>query len=152
MSIALCAIGIFAYKELNTLVVVGMMIHLAIYQLSMGTYMFVYVVQVAEERAQTLGIGVTWFFVTILTLTTNTLFDTLGNAGTFWMFAGLTLAGAVVIQLVVRETKGLTEEQIKQLYVPQRLQMKNSITGIGTSVLDDASTRLVSPNQSPSQV
>ena len=51
MSIALCAIGIFAYKELNTLVVVGMMVHLAIYQLSMGTYMFVYVVQVAEERA-----------------------------------------------------------------------------------------------------
>ena len=82
---------------MDTLVVVGMMVHLAIYQLSMGTYMFVYVVQVAEERAQTLGIGVTWFFVTILTLTTNTLFETLGNAGTFWLFAGLTIVGAVVI-------------------------------------------------------
>ena len=97
MSIALCAIGIFAYKEMDNLVVVGMMVHLFIYQLSMGTYMFVYVVQVAEERAQVLGIGVTWFFVTILTLITNTLFDTLGNAGTFWMFAGLTIVGAVVI-------------------------------------------------------
>lgn len=82
---------------MDNLVVVGMMVHLFIYQLSMGTYMFVYVVQVAEERAQVLGIGVTWFFVTILTLITNTLFDTLGNAGTFWMFAGLTIVGAVVI-------------------------------------------------------
>ena len=82
---------------MDNLVVVGMMVHLFIYQLSMGTYMFVYVVQVAEERAQVLGIGVTWFFVTILTLITNMLFDTLGNAGTFWMFAGLTIVGAVVI-------------------------------------------------------
>ena len=51
MSIALCAIGIVAYKELNTLVVIFMMVHLTIYQLSMGTYMYVYVAQVAEERA-----------------------------------------------------------------------------------------------------
>ena len=51
MSIALCGIGIVAYKELNTLVVIFMMVHLTIYQLSMGTYMYVYVAQVAEERA-----------------------------------------------------------------------------------------------------
>ena len=51
MSLALCAIGIVAYKELNTLVVIFMMVHLTIYQLSMGTYMYVYVAQVAEERA-----------------------------------------------------------------------------------------------------
>ena len=118
MAIALGLIGLFAQMNLNTWVVIMMMIHLTIYQLSMGTYMFVYVAQVAEERAQTLGIGVTWFFVTVLTLLTNTLFDTLGNAGTFWLFGGLTLIGAIVLQFVIRETKGLTQDEIKRLYWP----------------------------------
>ena len=147
MAIALGLIGYFASRNMNTLVVIAMMVHLTIYQLSMGTFLFVYVAQVAEERAQTLGIGVTWFFVTILTLITNTLFDKLGNAGTFWLFAGLTLVGAVVIQLVIRETKGLKEDEIKMLYVPERLQLKNSaIGGIGNTYMteDDASTKLVS--------
>ena len=74
----------------------------------MGTFVFVYIAKVAEERAQTFGIGVTWFFVTVITLTTNTLFDTLGSAGTFWMFGVATIIGAIVIQLVIRETKGLS--------------------------------------------
>ena len=116
----------------------------------MGTYMFVYVAQVAEERAQTLGIGVTWFFVTVLTLLTNTLFDTLGNAGTFWLFGGLTLIGAIVLQFVIRETKGLSQDEIKRLYWPQRLQKNQSVMGIGTSVIDsEASTPLKRGDSSP---
>ena len=51
MAIALSLIGFFASREENTLVVIAMMVHLTIYQLSMGTFLFVYVAQVAEERA-----------------------------------------------------------------------------------------------------
>ena len=51
MAIALSLIGFFASKNMNTLVVIAMMVHLTIYQLSMGTFLFVYVAQVAEERA-----------------------------------------------------------------------------------------------------
>ena len=51
MAIALGLIGLFASMDSNTWVVIMMMVHLTIYELSMGAFVVVYIAQVAEERA-----------------------------------------------------------------------------------------------------
>ena len=81
-----------------------------------------YIGQVAEEKAASVAIFTIWFFVFVLALTTDTLFKVLGNQGTFWFFSGLTLIGAVLFMLTIRETKGLSDEDIKALFVPSRLK------------------------------
>ena len=81
-----------------------------------------YIGQVAEEKAASLAIFNIWFFVFVLALTTNFLFNSLGNQGTFWLFSGLTLIGGVIFIFTIRETKGLTDEEIKVLFVPKELK------------------------------
>merc|ERR1712083_207072 len=103
-------------------VVICMMIDLFIYQTTLGTYTWVYIGQVAEEMAASLAIFTIWFFVFILALTTDSLFDGLGNQGTFWFFSGLTLVGGVLILITHKETKGLSDEEIKVLFVPENLK------------------------------
>ena len=81
-----------------------------------------YIGQVAEEKAASLAIFGIWFWTFVLALTTDSLFNGLGNEGTFWLFSGLTLMGAVLFIITIRETKGLTDEEIKVLFVPKELK------------------------------
>ena len=101
-----------------------------------------YIGQVAEEKAASLAIFTIWFFVFILALTTDSLFKGLGNQGTFWFFSGLTLVGAVLIMITHKETKGLTDEEIKVLFVPEKLRSYSELkktggktVGIGSSII-----------------
>ena len=55
-------------------------------------------------------------------LTTIILFQKLGNEGTFWLFAILTFLGATSMYFFLQEIKGLSQEELKQLYVPNRLR------------------------------
>ena len=122
MGVLLFLIGLFAMLNQNNWVVICMMADLFIYQITLGSFTWVYVGQVAEEKAASLAIFNIWFFVFVLALTTNSLFNGLGNQGTFWLFSGLTLAGAIIFIFTIRETKGLTDEEIKVLFVPKELK------------------------------
>ena len=92
---------------MNTCLVVTMMVDLAIYQLTMGNSMFVYIGTVAEERSASIAICMNWTLTLLLMLTTIILFQVLGNEGTFWLFALLTFVGSILICLTLREIKGL---------------------------------------------
>ena len=81
-----------------------------------------YIGQVAEEKSASVAIFTIWFFVFVLALITDSLFKLFGNQGTFWLFSGLTFAGAILLMITIRETKGLTDEEIKVLFVPERLK------------------------------
>ena len=122
MGTMLFLIGLFAMLNKNNLVVVCMMIDLFFYQITLGTYTWVYIGQVAEEKAASLAVFTIWFFVLVLALTTNAMFSGFGNQGTFWLFSGLTFAGAIIFIITIKETKGLNDDQIKHLFVPEDLR------------------------------
>ena len=71
MAICLGVIGILAAENMNTLLVVIMMVFLAVYQLTLGTYCWVYLGAVACDEGLSIGTGVIWFGVLILTVSTN---------------------------------------------------------------------------------
>ena len=143
MGISLFLIGLFALLEMNNLVVIFMMIDLFFFQTTLGSFTWVYIGQVAEEKASALAMFNLWFWTFCLALTTNALFTGLGNVGTFWLFSGLTLAGAFIFMVTIRETKGLTDEEIKALFVPDELKKRVSLRksgqlqpGIASSLID----------------
>ena len=116
MAICLSVIGILAAENMNTLLVVIMMVFLAVYQLTLGTYCWVYLGAVACDEGLSIGTGVIWFGVLILTVSTNTMFDKMGSAGVFFFFAAGSFASAVFFFFFLKETKGLSREETQALY------------------------------------
>lgn len=55
-----------------------------------------------------------WVLAFIVTKTFKNLNDGLGNGGTFWLFAGVTLVGVIFVFLAVPETKGKSLNEIQQ--------------------------------------
>ena len=113
IAVSMALIGLFAKLGMNSALVITMMVDLAIYQLTMGNYMFVYIGSVAEERSASIALFLNWTGTLILMLTTIILFQKLGNEGTFWLFAILTFLGSALMYCLLREIKGLSQEEIK---------------------------------------
>jgi SP family galactose:H+ symporter-like MFS transporter len=55
-----------------------------------------------------------WVFNFIVSFTFLTLFDTIGKAGTFWLYAGVGVLGWFFCHLYVPETKGVSLETIEK--------------------------------------
>lgn len=110
LSICMAVIGILAIEEMNTLLVVVMMIYLAVYQWTLGTYCWVYLGAVACEEGLSLGTATIWAGVLILTISTNTMFNVLGSAGVFFFFSAGSAASAVFFFFFLKETKGISRE------------------------------------------
>ena len=74
------------------------------------------------------------------------MFSGLGNQGTFWLFSGLTLAGAIIFIITIKETKGLTDDQIKHLFVPDDLKKQTEFRKSGAIAASTMTTN-TSENQ-----
>lgn len=60
------------------------------------------------------------FFVSVLTisLSTQSIFDYLGNTWTFLLFCGFNLFGGIFVAIFIKEIDGLSKNEIKALYEP----------------------------------
>ena len=106
MGVSLIVIAVFAMEDYNDLLVYTMMVYLAVYQWTLGTYTWVYLGAVACDEGLSLATFFTWapFFPA-------GMFDSLGTAGTFYFFAGGTLVMYVFFHFFLKETKGITRDQ-----------------------------------------
>lgn len=119
MAIFEVATGVFAMLGWNNSVVACMLISVFIYMATMGPYTYVYCAEIGNEQNQAIGLILGESL--ILSLTVNYMFDGIGVSGTFFVFAFLSGLVAAILYVYMRETKGLTQEQTKILYVPQHL-------------------------------
>ena len=116
MGISMAIVAVLEIETKDTLLICFMMIFLAFYQWTLGTYSWVYLPQVACDEGLSLGTATLWGTVFIISLTTNAMFDGLGSAGTFFFFAGGSLASAVFFFFFLKETKGLSRDECQKLY------------------------------------
>ena len=120
MGISMAIVAVLEIETKDTLLICFMMIFLAFYQWTLGTYSWVYLPQVACDEGLSLGTATLWGTVFIISLTTNLMFDGLGSAGTFFFFAGGSLASAVFFFIFLKETKGLSRDECQKLYSRNR--------------------------------
>ena len=116
MCVAMVVLAIFDIEGWNTPLVVMMMVFLASYQFTLGTYTWVYLGAVTCEEALSLGTGCIWGGVVIISLVTPTLMDKLQTSGTFFLFAGGSLLSCIFFYFMLRETKGLTRDEAQVVY------------------------------------
>lgn len=95
---------------------VFLLLHVFVFNLTVGGYFWNYVGQTAEASAN--GIASMTIFANSLFfgLTTQTFFKVLEPAGTFFMFGACCLIAAIVCSYQLKEIKGLSVEEAKQVY------------------------------------
>ena len=103
--------------HLLALVVVAM----ALYALSLAPVTWVLLSEIFPNRIRGAAMSVStvslWSACFVLTYTFPLLNKSLGPAGTFWIYAGISVFGFIFIRSRVRETKGKTLEQIEREFV-----------------------------------
>ena len=99
------------------MVVVPVLATLACYSFSLAPITWVLISEIFPNRIRGAAISVAvsslWIACFILTYTFPLLNQALGPARTFWLYAGICVAGFVFIYLCVPETKGKSLEQIE---------------------------------------
>ena len=103
--------------HLLVLIVVAM----ALYALSLAPVTWVLLSEIFPNRIRGAAMSVStvslWSACFVLTYTFPLLNKSLGPAGTFWIYAGISVFGFIFIRSRVRETKGKTLEQIEREFV-----------------------------------
>ena len=103
--------------HLLALVVVAM----ALYALSLAPVTWVLLSEIFPNRIRGAAMSVStvslWSACFVLTYTFPLLNKGLGPAGTFWIYAGISVFGFIFIRSRVRETKGKTLEQIEREFI-----------------------------------
>ncbi len=91
---------------------------IACYAMSLAPVTWVVISEVFPNhiRGAAMSVAVTslWIASFILTYTFPILNRDVGPAGTFWIYAGICLAGFLFIRWRLRETKGQTLEEIEE--------------------------------------
>jgi MFS family permease len=90
------------------------------YGMSLAPVTWVLISEIFPNRirgaAVSISVSALWIACFVLTFTFPILNRALGPARTFWLYAGICLAGFVFVLLKVSETKGKTLEEIEREY------------------------------------
>jgi hypothetical protein len=97
------------------------------FQSSLGSFLYVYLAQVANETVVGLAISFGWFTCFIISLIVPPMLKTIGIYGTFSFFALFAFVGAVFFQILMKPTEGLSKEKLKVLFYPENYSLTKSI-------------------------
>lgn len=129
MAMAMYLFSMLIIIEKPTYALGALFLFLFCFQNSTGCITWLYCSEVAVDVS--LGmVGVFGYFTTfVVSLTTQPLINSkLNVAGTFIMFATITLIGGIWMYFFMKETSGgLTDKQKKSLYIPKDLQEFSNI-------------------------
>jgi sugar porter (SP) family MFS transporter len=102
----------------NTLFLGLILSAIASYAMSLAPVTWVIISEIFPNRirgtAMSVAVGSLWIACFLLTYTFPIFNALLGPAGTFWVYAGICLAGGVFVQTRLPETKGKSLEQIER--------------------------------------
>lgn len=126
VALSLAVLGFsFYFKEalgdtLKWISIGGTFTFIAFFAISLGPLGWLLISEVYPLRirgfAMSLGSFYHWFFDFCVSFTFLTLTQTLGAHGTFWLYMSVVLGGLLFARYVVPETKGLSLEEIEQMW------------------------------------
>jgi len=94
---------------------------MAVYGMSLAPVTWVIISEIFPNRirgaATAVAVTALWTACFILTYTFPILNATLGSSGTFWLYAGICVAGVIFVFFQLPETKGKSLEQIEREFV-----------------------------------
>ncbi|GAA5820262.1 hypothetical protein JCM3770_002444 [Rhodotorula araucariae] len=118
------------------IIALGIYLHCCAYSPGEGPVPFTYSAEAFPLYVRDVGMSyataVTWLFNFIVALTFPRLLDAFTPQGAFGWYAGWNAIGTVLVLLFVPETKGLTLEELDQVFsVPTSLHASYHLKGVG---------------------
>jgi hypothetical protein len=130
--------GVAAKEKSGTLELVMTMLFVCCFEFAPGPIVWLYMGEICNDIGSSFASFMNWTFVLIISLFTPTLFaSSLGNAGTFILFGACNCFGVVFILLFMKETKDLSDEQVKNLYRRDKISVVSKGLSDGLSPTDD---------------
>ena len=123
MAFSLSVLGVAFYlpgaaEALKWIAVGSIIFYIASFAISLGPIFWLIIAEIypmqIRGRAMSLATVANWVFNMIVAATFLTLTETIGKAGTFWLFAFISVAGVLYCYVFVPETKGRSLEEIEE--------------------------------------
>ena len=95
----------------------------------MGSFFFAYVGEVCHGSAVSLSQFALFVNILVLSLSTQSIVETLGTTWSFFIFCVLNLVGGFFILIFVKEIDGLTKNEIQNLYGPEYSRVSTRSSG-----------------------
>lgn len=94
------------------------MLFVAAFEFGPGPILWLYNGEILEENGISVAVFLNWLFVLIIGLMTPFLMkdEVLGTGGTFILFGIFNIVGVVFLVFFMKETKGLSDIEVKRLY------------------------------------
>lgn len=112
MSITLLSLSIFAFLKEDIGMVVSLLLFIVFFELSTGPILWLYMAEIMRDKALAVGASLNWTMSLIISLSVPYLLRAFSVGVLFLIFAILTIIGTVFIWFFVKETRGLTQEEI----------------------------------------
>lgn len=116
MGSSLLVLAILAIVEWRTGIIIFTLLFVAFFEFSIGPILWLYAAEVMTESGMAAASLITWIITIIFGLFTNRLFDLLTAQGMYFTFTGIDIVGLLFIIFFIKETKGLSKIQLKNLY------------------------------------
>lgn len=118
---AACGLFLFiqsyaAHSENGGLELAMTMCFVCAFEFAPGPIVWLYMGEIMNDKGLSIGAALNWTFVLLISLFTPTFMTNLGSWGTFLMFGICNVFGTIFIFFFMKETKGLTDLQVKNLY------------------------------------
>lgn len=115
MAVDLIVLGIAFMYSIGALQIALVLMYVAQFEFSIGPILWVYMSETMTDKGLSIGTLVNWVMTIIIAIITPILLDAIGG----WLFI---IFGIICVVLgafslfVVKETKGLSEVEVAQLY------------------------------------
>ena len=124
MTAVLVALGIlYSYADdtveaIGYLEIILVLLFVCLFEFSMGPIVWIYMSEVMTEKGVSVGTLFNWIFTLIMALITPTLISSI-KGWLFIIFGIFCVLCAIFVISCVKETKGLPDAEVKNLYNPQ---------------------------------
>lgn len=135
---SLAGLGVSLMKEFtgsSVLQIVFLLMFMISFQWSLGPLVWIYMAEIMTEKGLSLGAGLNWISNVCIALFTKDIINELGggNPGAgklFLIFGGISAICGLFCLLVVKETKGLSEKEVSELYYNGSKESKDKVNYI----------------------
>jgi MFS family permease len=117
LGFCLCLMGIFDYFSVNfVLPIIVVQVYLAIFVMSSGPICWIYCGEVLSDQGMTLCTAVNFVSNVIVVLIFPFLKEWVGYTTVFLVLGVVNFVGAGMLQGMMKETKGLMKDEIRDLF------------------------------------
>lgn len=110
-------IAIATLQGWSSVQIVLVCVFIFVYMTTTGPGAWAYAAETCTDAALTAAVFTLYFWQTIESFTTETLMNW-SSAGTFFIFGGITGVSVIFIYFFVGESKGLSEKEKKEIFMP----------------------------------